>query len=482
MRTVLTDNVASGRSELVAIVVPEKARVTLPDNAPAANTWKGDFGEKPGDTLLLRGAQGHRWLLIRSAKKAGMTAEDLRVAGAIARNQAESMERTGVTIDLQLTKQSEAQLQAAAEGANMASYDHGIYKADRKKTVVKKIAIAVADVNAAGRKAVRQGANSAVANLYARELQNLPANILTPKHFAALARKVARGNAKISVKVMGRKALEAMGAGSLLGVAQGSANEPQLVHLTYKPSGKSKGRIALVGKGLTFDTGGISLKPSGGMEDMKFDMSGAAAVLGAFEGLAKGAQCDYEVHGILGCVENMPGSNAQRPGDIVTAMNGKTIEVLNTDAEGRLVLADCLCYTDKKVKPDSIYDVATLTGAAIHALGHLTSAVMGNDDKKVKGLIRAGERAGEAYWQLPITEDYRKLTLGQYADLANIYKPGQGAGTIAGGCFLSYFVGDRDWVHLDIAATAWNHPSKPYHAKGGGSGVAARTFLELLRS
>ncbi len=481
MRTVLTDKVASGRSELVAIVVPEKARVTLPDNAPAANTWKGDLGDKPGDTLMLRGVQGHRWLLIRSAKKAGMTAEDLRTAGAIARNQAESMERANVTIDLTLTKQTAVQLQAAAEGANMASYDHAVCKADRKKAGVKKIALAVSEVNAEGRKAVRQGAVSAAANLYARELQNLPANILTPKHFAAMARKVARGSAKVSVKVIGRKALEAMGAGSLLGVSQGSVNEPQLVHLVYKPGKKAKGKIALVGKGLTFDTGGISLKPSASMEDMKFDMSGAAAVLGAFEGLAKGAQCDYEVHGILGCVENMPGGKAQRPGDIVTAMNGKTIEVLNTDAEGRLVLADCLVYTDKKVKPDCIYDVATLTGAAIHALGHLTSAVMGNNDKAVKGLIDAGSRAGEAYWQLPITEDYRKLTLGQYADLANIYKPGQGAGTIAGGCFLSYFVGDRDWVHMDIAATAWNHPAKPYHAKGGGSGVAARTFLELLR-
>ena len=481
MRTVLTDKVASGRSELVAIVVPEKARVTLPDNAPAANTWKGDFGDKPGDTLLLRGAQGHRWLLIRTAKKAAMTAEDARIAGAIARNQAESMERANVTVDMQLTKQTEVLLQGASEGANMAGYDHAVCKADRKKAQVKKISV-VAEVNTANRKAVRQGANVAAANLYARELQNLPANILTPKHFAAMARKVARGSAKISVKVMGRKALEAMGAGSLLGVSQGSINEPQLVHLTYKPGRKAKGKIALVGKGLTFDTGGISLKPSPSMEDMKFDMSGAAAVLGAFEGLAKGALCDYEVHGILGCVENMPGGKAQRPGDIVTAMNGKTIEVLNTDAEGRLVLADCLCYTDKKVKPDCIYDVATLTGAAIHALGHLTSAVMGNNDKKIKGLIDAGERAGEAYWQLPITEDYRKLTLGQYADLANIYKPGQGAGTIAGGCFLSYFVGDRDWVHMDIAATAWNHPSKPYQSKGGGSGVSARTFLELLRS
>jgi leucyl aminopeptidase len=482
MRTVLTEQAAPSRNELIAVLVPAKARVTLPATAPPIADWKADFGEKAGDSILLHGSQGHRWILIRMGKRSEQTAEDLRSAAATARCQAESMERTGLTLDLSLVKTHASMVHAAAEGACMAGYDHGIYKADRKKAIVRKLSLADVEANAETRKAAKQGSIFALANLYARDLQNLPANILTPKDFAARARKVVRGNAKLSIKVLGRRQLQDLGAGSLLGVAQGSANEPQLVHMIYKPGRKSEGRIALVGKGLTFDSGGISLKPSGGMEDMKFDMSGAAAVLGAFEGLAKGAICDYEVHGILGCVENMPGHNAQRPGDIVTAMNGKTIEVLNTDAEGRLVLADCLCYTDKKVKPDRIYDVATLTGAAIHALGHLTSAVVGNNDKLVQQLIAAGERAGEAYWQLPMTEAYRKLTLGKYADLQNIYNPGQGAGTIAGGCFLSYFVGERDWVHLDIAATAWNQAKKPYYSAGGGSGVATRTFLELLRS
>ncbi|MCA9002812.1 MAG: leucyl aminopeptidase, partial [Planctomycetes bacterium] len=334
---------------------------------------------------------------------------------------------------------------------------------------------------AALRKAARQGSIVAEANLFARELQNLPANILNPKEFATRARKVARGSERIQVKVLGRRQLQDLGAGALLGVAQGSANEPQLVHLVYKPKGKSKGRIALVGKGLTFDTGGISLKPSAKMEDMKFDMSGAAAVLATFQGLSQGAECAYEVHGVLGCVENMPGGNAQRPGDIVTAMNGTTIEVHNTDAEGRLVLADCLCYADKKIRPDRIYDIATLTGAAIHALGHLHSAVISNRPRLAKDLIETGSQAGEAYWELPFNEEYRDLTRGSYADLQNIYNPGQGAGTIAGGCFLSFFIGERDWVHLDIAATAWGHPARPYLAAGGGSGVGTRTFLQLLR-
>ncbi len=482
MRTVLTPAAAPGRSELVALLVPAKARISLPDAAPAAATWKSDFGDKVGDQVLLRGSGGQRWLLIRMAAKGAIDAEALRRAAGIARKQAESMQRGGVTVDLSMLRMDSARVQAAAEGAGMAGYDHALMKKDRAKTMVKRVTLAGVEVSAELRRAAKQGSIAAEANLYARELQNLPANILTPKEFAVRARKVARGSERVSVKVLGRRQLQELGAGSLLGVAQGSANEPQLVHLVYKPKGKSKGRIALVGKGLTFDTGGISLKPSAKMEDMKFDMSGAAAVLGAFEGLARGARCAYEVHGVLGCVENMPGGNAQRPGDIVTAMNGTTIEVHNTDAEGRLVLADCLCYTDTKIKPDRIYDIATLTGAAIHALGHLHSAVVSNNDKLAKELMACGARAGEAYWQLPYNEDYRDLTRGQYADLQNIYNPGQGAGTIAGGCFLSFFIGKRDWVHLDIAATAWGHPSRSYLAAGGGSGIGTRTFLELLRS
>jgi leucyl aminopeptidase len=213
---------------------------------------------------------------------------------------------------------------------------------------------------------------------------------------------------------------------------------------------------------------------------MKFDMSGAAAVLGVFHALAQGAECPYEVHGILGCVENMPGSKAQRPGDIVTAMNKMTIEVHNTDAEGRLVLADCLTYTARKIKPDCIYDMATLTGAAIHALGHLHSAVLGTDQKAIDRVKELGAEVGEPLWQLPLNEDYRDLTRGKYADLQNLYNPGEGAGTIAGASFLSFFVDEVPWVHLDIAATAWNGPSKSYMSYGG-RGVIARTMLAVLR-
>jgi leucyl aminopeptidase len=480
MRTILSETAAASRTELHAILVPKGAKPKLPAEAPSMSSWKADFGDANGTTMMLRGERGKRWLLIRVPAARKATAEDVRAAGGRARNKAEKFGKTTVSIDLGLLPNDASFAQAAAEGAGMASYHVGVCKGDRKKNGVKKVQIVGAGSAKATRAGVKHGSFGAMANVFARELQNLPANILNPKEFARQARKVCKASPKTTIKVLGEKRMAELGMGSLLGVSQGSANEAQLVHMVYKPAGRSKGRIALVGKGLTFDTGGISLKPSAKMEDMKFDMSGAAAVLGVFHALAKGAECHHEVHGILGCVENMPGAGAQRPGDIVTAMNKTTIEVHNTDAEGRLVLADCLCYTAKKVKPDRIYDIATLTGAAIHALGHLYSAVIGTDQKAIDEVLARSEALGEPCWQLPITEDYRDLTRGKYADLQNIYAAGQGAGTIAGACFLSFFVDDIPWVHLDIAATAWNGPSRSYMSYGG-RGVMARTLLEVVR-
>ncbi|MDP7063380.1 MAG: leucyl aminopeptidase [Planctomycetota bacterium] len=480
MRTILSDTAAASRTQLHAILVPKAGKIKLPDLAPRASTWKADFGDDNGANMMLRGEAGKRWLLIRVPGAKETCAEDVRAAAGRARNKAEKYGFNTVSIDLGMLPNSAAFAQAAAEGAGMASYDSGICKKDRKKNGVKTVQIVGAGNARATKAAVKGGKFGAMANIFARELQNLPANILNPKEFAKRARKVCNASPKTTVKVLGEKRMAEMGMGSLLGVSQGSANEAQLVHMVYKPKGKAKGKLALVGKGLTFDTGGISLKPSAAMEDMKFDMSGAAAVLGVFHALAKGATCPYEVHGILGCVENMPGANAQRPGDIVTAMNKMTIEVHNTDAEGRLVLADCLTYTARKIKPDRIYDMATLTGAAIHALGHLHSAVIGTDQKAIDEVVQKSADLGEPCWQLPINEDYRNLTRGKYADLQNIYAPGQGAGTIAGACFLSFFVDDIPWVHLDIAATAWVGPSRSYMSHGG-RGVIARTMLEVIR-
>ncbi len=479
MRIRVLERAAASRHDLHAVLVPKGTIPTLPRGAPPAAQWQADLDTEAGATLLLRGEKGQRWLLVRVPEPRKLTAEDVRGAAGTARNMAESLGRSGLVVHLNELPKKSGFVQAAAEGAGMAGYDPAVMKKDRKVAQVRGIGIAGGGSGAADEAAA--GAIAAQACLFARELQNLPANVLTPPDFARRARKVAAASPRIRIKVLGRRELTRMGAGALLGVALGSPEEPQLVHLTYRPKGRVKGRIALVGKGLTFDSGGISIKPSGNMQDMKFDMCGAAAVLATFHALALGAECRYEVHGVLGCVENMPDGKAQRPGDIRTAMNGMTIEVHNTDAEGRLVLADCLTYTARKIQPDRIYDVATLTGAASIALGHLNSAVLGNDQPAIDAAIEAGKRAGEPMWQLPLNEDYRDLTRGTYADLQNIYAPNQGGGTIAGASFLSFFVDDLPWVHLDIAATAWEGPRRSY-LSAGGRAVMVRTFLEILRS
>ncbi len=478
MRTVLAPSAAAGRNELTAIFVPEGGKPSLPAQAPEAATWKSDFGKEKGASVLLRGARGQRWLLMRVAKKPD--ANELREAAGKARLKAEAMERAGLCLDLGLLGNDPALAQAAAEGAGMAGYDPAVMKKERKKACVKKVTIAGAGSAKATKAAVKHGAAGAAGNLAAREVANLPSNILTPKDFARRARALVRNKPKMACRVYGEKAMADMKMGSLLGVSKGSKKEAQLVHLSYKPKGKAKGKVAVVGKGLIFDSGGISLKPSANMDQMKFDMCGAAAVYGLFHALANGFDCPYEVHGVMACVENMPGGDAQNPGDIVTAMNGKTIEVLNTDAEGRLVLADALTFTARKIKPDRVYDLATLTGACIIALGHTAAAILGNDDKLLDGMRAAGDASDERVWPLPIWDVHRDLIKGKYADLQNIYPAGQGAGTIAGGVFLEQFVEELPWVHIDIASTAWEGSSRSYYS-AGGRGTGVRLMMEVLR-
>lgn len=477
MRTILTDAAAAGGQELVAILFPEGVQPELPKGAPKPAAWASDI-KRNGDGLLLRGERGERWVLFRLPKKPSAT--DVRGAAGSARKLAEKLERRGLTIDFSALPADPELALAAAEGANMAGYDPAVARKDRARAEVARIALRPARAATAVAHAVERGRLLAEGNLFARELQNLPANLLHPKDLAARTRRAVRGSSRVRVKVLGRRELAALGCGSLLGVAQGSPHEPQLVHLSYRPRGRAKAKVAVVGKGLCFDSGGISIKPAARMDEMKFDMSGAAAVAGLFHALANGLDCPYEVHGIMGCVENMPGNDAQRPGDIVTAMNGVTIEVLNTDAEGRLVLADCLAYVVAKVQPDRIYDLATLTGAAVIALGHHASAILGNDEPLAEAVRAAGERVDERCWRLPLWDVHKELAKGDYADIKNIYNPGDGAGTIAGAAFLSYFVGDTPWVHLDIAATAYEGPSRSYYGRGG-RGTGLRLLAEVLR-
>ena len=266
--------------------------------------------------------------------------------------------------------------------------------------------------------------------------------------------------------------------GGILGVNQGSDIPAKMVILEYSSGNDKAETLLLVGKGLTFDSGGISLKPAGGMEDMKYDMCGGAATIAAMGAIAQEAPKNINVVAIIPTTDNLSGSKALKPGDIITAYNGKTIEVINTDAEGRLILADALSYGIKKYSPAAVVDLATLTGAVILGLGHHNTGLLSNDDGLAEKVRQAGLRAGEPMWRLPLGEEYRKQLKSKVADLKNT--GGRPAGTITAGAFLAEFVGDTPWVHLDIAGTAWNFTKKSYIPEGP-SGIGVRSLLELVR-
>lgn len=283
-----------------------------------------------------------------------------------------------------------------------------------------------------------------------RDLGNAPGNVCTPSYLGNYAKKLAKKFDNLSVDVLKEKAIKDLKMQSLLSVAKGSALKPRLITLSYQGG---KGRpIVLVGKGVTFDSGGISLKPGQGMDEMKYDMCGAGAVMGVMQAIAT-LKLSINVVGVIPAVENMPSSRASKPGDIVTSMSGKTIEILNTDAEGRLILCDALTYA-QQFKPKALIDIATLTGAVIIALGREASGLMSNNDELAKALIDAGDRAGDRAWQLPIWEGYAQLLESPFADLQNI--GGREAGSITAGCFLAEFAESAPWAHIDIAGTAWN--------------------------
>lgn len=311
---------------------------------------------------------------------------------------------------------------------------------------------------------------------WARDLANAPSNDLSPSRLAETARAVAEeGNC--SCTVLDEEEMGRMGMGALLGVAQGSAAPPRLICLAYIGGTHTK-TLAIVGKGITFDTGGISLKPHENMHEMKYDMCGAAAVLGAMKTICE-LRPRVNVICVVPAAENMPGPKAQRPGDIVRAYNGKTIEVHNTDAEGRMVLADALAYTVDEYQPDYIVDLATLTGTCVMALGHYAAGLMTNNDDLGARIQRAADQSGERVWPLPLWKDYHKLIEGTHADLCNI-GPGREAAPITGGCFLQAFVGDTPWAHLDIAGTAWGAKHISYLDPKQASGYGVRLLTQLL--
>jgi leucyl aminopeptidase len=297
---------------------------------------------------------------------------------------------------------------------------------------------------------LRQGQAIATGVGLAKDLGNLPANVCTPAYLAQQAGKIAR-ECKLGCEVLERKDLEKLGMGSLLSVAQGSRQPPKLIVLHYAGGPKKAKPVVLVGKGITFDTGGISLKPAPEMDEMKFDMCGAASVLGALRACAE-MKLKLNVVGIIPTTENMPGGAATKPGDIVTSMSGQTIEVLNTDAEGRLILCDALTYAER-FEPVAVVDIATLTGACVIALGHVASGLYSNKDALARELLAAGDEAYDRAWHMPLWDDYQEQLKSNFADMANI--GGRPAGSVTAACFLSRFAKKFDWAHLDIAGTAW---------------------------
>ncbi|MBT4934887.1 MAG: leucyl aminopeptidase [Rhodospirillaceae bacterium] len=361
--------------------------------------------------------------------------------------------------------------QMAAEmalGARLRSYRFDKYRTKEKpesKPSLKALKIACAGATRA-RKAFAPMDKVASGVFMTRDLVSEPANVLYPETLAKQAQSLSKLGVK--VEVLGEVQMRKLGMGALLGVGQGSIRESKMVVMRWngkKGKAKSDAPVAFVGKGVTFDTGGISIKPSGGMEDMKWDMGGSGVVIGLMKALA-GRKANANVVGVVGLVENMPSGAAQRPGDIVTSMSGQTIEVLNTDAEGRLVLADALWYTKERFKPKFMVDLATLTGAIIICLGNEKAGMFSNDDKLSGQLSDAGEAVGESVWRLPMGDNYDKMLNCDAADMKNI-SGGRGAGSITAAQFLKRFVDKTPWAHLDIAGVTWSSKASSTTPKGG---------------
>ena len=422
---------------------------------------RGDMEGKGGTTLLLHGIPGvsaERVLLVGLGKEEEFGDKAYRDAIATT---VRALRNTGskhalLTLsDIPLAKRNTAW--RVRQGVLVV--EAALYRPDRLKSkkddapaslAALSFSVSQKDVSAA-RSALAEGQAIGRGMNLTRELGNLPANICTPTYLAEQARQLAK-TFKLKCEVLDRARMEKLGMGSLLSVARGSHQPPRFIILQYH-GGKAKAKpIVLVGKGITFDTGGISLKPGAEMDEMKYDMSGAASVLGTFRALAE-MKLPLNVVGLIPTTENMPGGAATRPGDIVTSMSGQTIEILNTDAEGRLILCDALTYAER-FEPDCVVDVATLTGACVIALGAVASGLMANHDGLAEELLAAGQSSGDRAWQLPLWDDYQEMLKSNFADIPNI-SGSRAAGTITGACFLARFTKKYRWAHLDVAGTAW---------------------------
>ena len=468
-------------ADLAVLVVFEEA--PLPPEV-ATLLEAADFNGRPRQTLLLypRGALAPRRLLLIGLGKAdAVTAEAVRQAAALAVQKARELQVPAFTMAPQanLPLSPEVSAQAFAEGIELGAYSYNRYRTgltQEQTFAVEAVTVFTSGAEEALRAGVATGQAIARAVAFARDLANGPGNDVTPAFLGQTALDLG-ARAGLRVTVLERAKLEAQGFGGILAVGKGSANEPRFIVMEHGAKTEGRPTICLVGKGITFDTGGISIKPAENMDFMKMDMGGAAAVFGAMQAVAE-LQLPLHVVGIVCAAENMPSATAYRPGDIVTTLSGKTVEVLNTDAEGRIVLADGLFYA-QRYEPEAIVDLATLTGAITVALGPHAVGMMGTSQELADRLSQAGESTGERVWQLPLWDEYREMIKSEIADLKNTGGRYGGAITAAG--FLAAFSGDYPWCHLDIAGTAWvERPTKPYQTRGA-TGVGVRLLVELLR-
>jgi len=488
-------NLAEVKTDLLVVNIFEGVKVTHAATAAVDQVLGGlinktikeeKFDGALGAMLLFRpiGVPAKKVLLIGLGKRENFSEETVRQVAAVSMNAAKQLSAKHVVSVLHGAGYGNLPAKicgkAMAEGTILAAYEFKKYKSEKKTNSQLETFLIVSNVEAHVREAekgVALGEIYANATVQARELVNEPASHMRPIDLVNAAKIVAAGSkGQIKIKIFNRAALARLGAGGILSVARGSDHEPFMVHMIYKPTGAKK-KIALVGKGITFDSGGISLKPSNAMVTMKSDMSGAAAVIGAFSAL-KSLKPKIEIHGIFAACENMPSGKALVPGDIVHTMSKKTIEVLDTDAEGRVTLADTLFYA-AKLKPAMIIDLATLTYACVVSLGEELAGVMSNKPDLAQKILLAAKEAGEKMWELPLEDNYKFLIKSEVADVKNI--GGRYGGTLTAGLFLQEFVGEIPWAHIDIAGPAYAERPLNAYTRLGGTGFGVRTILEIIK-
>ena len=437
-------------------------------NAIKLGEINGFFGEK---TYFY--SKSRRVLVMGLGSENKLNNQKIRkISGLISR---EAIKKKIATLSVECFCQNTLQCQSMGEGFVLGSYQFVDHKTKNTSNPISK-SITVLNGNS---EMLEKGYQIGSSVCLARDVSNHPGNIATPSYLAHIANTISK-NGDMNLKVFDRDEFTKMGMGALAGVSQGTNEPPKFIVLEYFNGDASENPKVLVGKGLTFDSGGISIKPAPNMDEMKYDMCGSSTVLGVFDALSK-LKPKINVVGIIPSTENLVGGSAYKPGDILTAYNGKTIEVLNTDAEGRLILADALSYASKHYTPEYILDFATLTGAVLIALGHEATGIMGTNKKLIKSIKNSSKNVGEKVWEFPLWKEYSKQIISDVADLKNMGAPKQ-AGSIAGGVFLKEFVKKGiPWAHFDIAGTAWGVEPDSCNPKGSATGVAVRLVLDMLK-